>query len=281
MNKFTFISILSLSLIIESNIASIINVNGIAIKVNGIPITKFDIEHSVKELKISRDNAVKIQINKALEQSEIEKFELKAENDEIENMLNYIMKNFNISSKSDLYAMAQRDGISRDEFLKNIEFQILQPQLYRKIAMQKTVQPSEDELQDEYKKNKQSYLVGEKYRFKLYYAKDPNELIKFKENPLKKNKNIYTESLKVSIKDLHPEQISILNNLKVGEFSNIIKFDNKIGIVQLEAITNLHYQKFEDIREKISESLIMARQKEALERYFQKLKAEATIEYLR
>ena len=85
----------------------------------------------------------------------------------------------------------------------------------------------------------------------------------------------------MSIQDLNPEQISILNSLKVGEFSNIIKFDNKIGIVQLEAMTNLHYQKFEDIREKISESLIMARQKEALERYFQKLKAEATIEYLR
>ena len=137
MNKFTLISILSLSLIIESNIASTININGIAIKVNGIPITKFDIEHSAKELKISRDNAVKIQINKALEQSEIEKFELKAESDEIENMLNYIMKNFNISSKSDLYAMAQRDGISRDEFLKILNFKFCNHNFIAKLQCKK------------------------------------------------------------------------------------------------------------------------------------------------
>ncbi len=256
-------------------------INGIAIKVNAVPITQFDIDQISKDLKISRDKAVQLQINKALEQSEIENLGIKADSDEVENMINFIMKNYNISSRSELFAMAQRDGISKDDFLKNIEFQVVQPQLYRQIAMQKAVKPSEDELLEEYKKNSRLYSIGDSYKIAIYSSNNANSLQQFKTNPLKQNRDIKIEQKIFKSNELSREQILMFNKLNKGEFSEITKLGNQFAILQLKEIKNLHVSKFDDIKDRIFEDLTMAKQKEAVERYFQKAKAEATIEYLR
>jgi len=143
-------------LIVITLILSLANskiINGIAIQVNNIPITLYDIKISQKELGKSKSEVIQLLIQNALEESESKKFHLEATDKDVEIYISRIMTQNRIPTKDAFFQALTYQGISKDAFITNIKRQIIRTKLYQKISSSQIIPPTEKELNNFYNHN--------------------------------------------------------------------------------------------------------------------------------
>jgi len=125
-------------------------INGVAIQVNNIPITLYDIKVAQKELGKSKAEVVQLLIQNALEESESQRFHLEATDKDVELYISKIMAQNRIPTKDAFFQALKYQGISKDDFLKNIKRQVIKPKLYQRISASQIIPPTDKELKHLY-----------------------------------------------------------------------------------------------------------------------------------
>jgi peptidyl-prolyl cis-trans isomerase SurA len=83
----------------------------------------------------------------------------------------------------------------------------------------------------------------------------------------------------LSLNDLSPELRKVIENLKPGGFSEVLRTSRGYQILKLESSTPAETMPFEQAREKIGDRVFTGKRQEEFEKYKQKLRQQAIIEW--
>jgi len=256
-------------------------INGVAITVNGVPITLYQIDELVKQSKQSRNRVVELLIKNALEESETEKLRLKATDSDINRFVDNLVRQNRLNSREEFYQALKYQGISKEQFLERVQKEVLKPKLYQRITSSKISQPTDKELKDFYNRNRADFLTASHYDVIFYQSRSREALIEKITNPLLYISTVVVDSRRVEGANTPPQLKEVIKNLKVGEFSKIIAQNGAFLSIYLSGKGDEVKIPFEEAKGEIAQKLFIKQQTKILKNFFEGLKREAKIEYLR
>ncbi|PAF43212.1 peptidylprolyl isomerase [Helicobacter sp. 11S02596-1] len=256
-------------------------VGGIAITVNGDPITLYQIEETQKKMKISKKKAIDMLIAQRIKTQEIKRLKIHIDDARVEQEIENIAKHNGMDRDSFVNALISQ-GISYGKYKDELKEQIQTQELLRSVLLSNVNTAGETQMRDYYDKHKAEFSVPKEVETIRYVSKDPEALKKALENPMMKISGVDRGEEKISLEALNPQvaQVFIQTDknaftpiLNAGEGSYVSFFiKDKIGQVEIP---------FEQAKNFIAQKLVEGSQDRILDEYFEKIRAKAKINIIR
>jgi len=254
-------------------------INGIAIIINDVPITLYDIDEKMQNNHISKKNAVDILIDETLYNEELKKYNINITifdiNEHIEKLAS--QNNMNLIEFKKVVETKQ----NYDVFIQQIRKQLTYQKLVLNISKGRLKVASKDDMELFYNNNKNQFAIADTIDVIFYSSNDERLLNKLKSNPMMIDKNIISQKIILKQNELNSEIKYILNNCNKNEFSDIFKSNNSVNMFYIVDKSDIKLTSFEDSKNMIYNQIMTQRQKEYLKDYFETLKITANIQVLR
>ena len=259
--------------------ASAQSINAIIALVNKEPITAFELEEAMRELRLDKTKALKALINDRLEEAEAKRIGIFVNDFELENELKAMLE----SNKSDMQALQAKlraQNQSLEEFKAEFKKQILRKKLYESVGGWAKIDYSDNGLRDYYETHSQDFVVYESIAVLMYVADDEKSL-ELLQKTGKKPKGVRVQSASLSLENSDPRLLAFLSRLEPNAFSPILQ--NELGLIsyQVKAKQNPQSLPFDQIKNEVSSVYINEQRQLYIEDFFEKLRAKAQISYLR
>ncbi len=255
-------------------------VDGIAFKVNNYPITLYELATLQKEKKISKDEAQRLLILKAIKIQEAQKLQIIADE---------------ISIDKQIEAAASMKGISRDEFVAQMigngySYEELRAfykeQIQEELLTQRILSTSlkiidEKEIRKYYDDHKKEFTLPKEVVIIQYAAQNEKMLAQAINNPLVQTPGVSRREERVTLAGINPQIAQMFAQTKKGEFTPVINnggvslsfyIKDKIGSILMP---------FEQIKPMIMQQVVLSRKEKILQEYFDRLITSAIITKVR
>ncbi|PAF52389.1 peptidylprolyl isomerase [Helicobacter sp. 13S00477-4] len=256
-------------------------VGGIAITVNGDPITLYQIDQEEKKLKIDKKKAIDVLIAQRLKDQEIKRLNIRVDDSRIEAEIDNIAKH-NGMDRDTFVSTLISQGINFGKYKDQLKEQIETQELLRNILLSNANTAGEAEMRSYYNKHKNEFSVPKEVETIRFVSKNPQALKKAIENPMMNVSGVEKGEEKISLESLNPQiaQVFIQTKkeaftpvLNAGEGSYVAFFiKDKIGQTQVS---------FEQAKSFIAQKLIESSQDRVLDEYFEKIRVKANIHIIR
>jgi hypothetical protein len=271
---------LFLALLVSSGILFADTENGLALTVNDEPITIYDINKTMSENRIGKNEAVGLLIDKALYEQAVKENNITADifdvNDYIEKLAN--------ANGMDLYSfksvVKQKYG-NYELFENEAKDAVIRQKLIQKIVKGQLAVATQEDMELYYEKNKEKYSSSKFYEVTQYTSKNKASLIAALNNPMVIAADVERTQIKLSADNLQPQMQFMLNETKTNSFSPIFTANKQfisLFVVRKEGTTTLG---FETVKAKIFNDIMTSREKKYLKDYFEKEKLTADIKIVR
>jgi peptidyl-prolyl cis-trans isomerase SurA len=249
-------------------------IDKIAIIVNNIPITSYDIQKMTQKTG-NKNIAIDTLINDALIKSAIKEKGIYVDEFDVEKKMEEI---------------AKRNGMTLFDFktllIQKGDFDKLKKKLKKQLQIDKLLnyynkRVTNDNIKEYYNSHKNEFIVTQKIDTTIYSSNNPKQLEKVKINPLLNSSNIKIENRSFEYNTTNPRLMQFLSKVKKNSFSKIIPMGqnnfslfyvmNKEGNVTLP---------FNLAAAAIFEKLSIEKKKEGIQDLLSKLKAKANIQFL-
>jgi peptidyl-prolyl cis-trans isomerase SurA len=264
--------VLTLLLLFLSLQAKIID--KIAIVVNNIPITTYDIEEMTKQTH-NKNIAIETLINKALIKSAIKEKGIYVDDFDIENKMEEIAKRNNMSLFDFKTMLIQKDELDslKEQIKKQLEISKLLSYYNKRIT--------KDNIQNYYDSHKNEFIVAQKINATVYSSNNLNSLKEVKKNPLLNSANIEIKNMSFDYNTTNPKLMLLLNSIKINSFSEIIPIaQNKFSLFYVTKKEGNVTLPFDSAVNIIYEKLLNKQNQKAIQDLLAKLKAKADIQFL-
>jgi parvulin-like peptidyl-prolyl isomerase len=250
-------------------------IDKLAIIVNNIPITSYDIQKTQKELNVDKNAAVSYLIDQAVLKSIIKQRGIYVDDFDIDNEMKKI---------------AARNGMSLFNFknylLQKGELYKLQAQIKAKLQRDKLLQTlhvniTENEIKDYYNKHKEEFALPKAIEVTKYSSDDKQALQQAISNPLSTNDNVSIQDMVLKNNEVNPRLMGFLSQFKEKTFTPIIQFENKLTIFYIIKKDGLEPIPYKMAAGKIYEILLKQKQQKALKDFIDKLRAKADIQFIK
>ena len=271
---------LFLALLVSSGILFADTENGLALTVNDEPITIYDINKTMSENRIGKNEAVGLLIDKALYEQAVKENNITADifdvNDYIEKLAN--------ANGMDLYSfksvVKQKYG-NYELFENEAKDAVIRQKLIQKIVKGQLAVATQEDMELYYEKNKEKYSSSKFYEVTQYTSKNKASLIAALNNPMVIAADVERTQIKLSADNLQPQMQFMLNETKTNSFTPIFTANKQfisLFVVRKEGTTSLG---FETVKAKIFNDIMTSREKKYLKDYFEKEKLTADIKIVR
>jgi len=249
-------------------------IDKLAIIVNNMPITSYDIQKTAKELNVNKQQAISYLIDQAVLKSAIKQRGIYVDDFDIDNEMKKI---------------AQKNGMSLFNFknylLQKGELYRLQTQIKLKLQRDKLLKSlhvniKEEELKEYYNTHKEQFLLPSSIEVAKYSSNDKKALETVITNPLAANEKVEVQNITLKNTEVNPRLLGFLSQFKEKTFTPIINFENKLTtfyIIKKEKPTPIPYKMAAG---KIYEILLKQKEEKALKEFVDKLRAKADIQFL-
>ncbi len=271
---------LFLALLVSSGILLADVENGLALTVNDEPITIYDINKTMVENKLGKNEAVGLLIDKALYEQAVRDNNISADifdiNDYIEKLAS--------ANGMDLYTfksvVKQKYG-NYELFENEAKDAVIRQKLIQKIVKGQLAIASQEDMELYYEKNKDKYSTSKFYEVNQYTSKNKASLMGAINNPMVIADDVVKTPLKLGSDSLQPQMQFMLNETKTNSFTPIFTANKQfiaLFIVRKEGTSTLG---FETVKPKIFNDIMSSREKKYLKDYFEKQKLIADIKILK
>ena len=271
---------LFLALLVSSGILFADTENGLALTVNDEPITIYDINKTMADNKLSKNEAVGLLVDKALYEQAVKENNISADifdiNDYIEKLAS--------ANGMDLYSfksvVKQKYG-NYELFENEAKDAVIRQKLIQKIVKGQLAVATQEDMELYYEKNKEKYSSSKFYEVTQYTSKNKASLIAALNNPMVIAADVERTQIKLSADNLQPQMQFMLNETKTNSFSPIFTANKQfisLFVVRKEGTTTLG---FETVKAKIFNDIMTSREKKYLKDYFEKEKLTADIKIVR
>ena len=271
---------LFLALLVSSGISFANMENGIALIVNDEPITTYDIESTMAEGKMNKNQAVGLLIDKALYEQSIKENNITAD---IFDVNEYIEKLANANGM-DLYAfksvVKQKYG-NYEVFENEAKDAVIRQKLIQRLVKGQLPIATQEDMELYYEKNKELFSTSKFYEVMQYTSKNKASLIATINNPTVLSVEVEKAPVRLGVENLQPQMQFLLNETKTNTFTPIFTANKQfvaLFIIKKEGTTALN---FETVKGKIFNDIMTTREKKHLKEYFEKQKLTADIKIVR
>ncbi len=255
-------------------------VDGVSVVVNNTPITLYEIKKFSIEHKLPIKKAVEVLIRKKLENNLIKKYDLQATDIEINDEIEKISSNANMSIL-DFENYLMDKGIDFDVYKRDLAKKIVKEKLYKKIISGKIKRATPKELKEYYDKNIELYSIPQMVEVTQYNAKDKGALEDLTKNPMLNSSNITKKDIVFKADKINPKLLYILQQAKEGSFTPILTLKDGFTTFYIKRKINVKPIPFEKVKNAIFADIMNKREKDIIKSYFDKLISEANIKILR
>ena len=267
---------LFLALLVSSGISFANMENGIALTVNEEPITIYDIENTMTEGKMNKNQAVGLLIDKALYEQSVRENNIVAD---IFDVNEYIEKVANANGM-DLYsfkAVVKQKYGNYETFENEAKDAVIRQKLIQKIVKGQLAIATQEDIELYYEKNKEQFSTSKFYEVIQYTSKNKASLIATLNNPTVLSAEVEKAPVRLSVENLQPQMQFLLNETKINSFTPIFTANKQfisLFIVKKEGTTALN---LETVKGKIFNDIMTTREKKHLKDYSEKQKITADI----
>jgi len=271
---------LLLSLLLGSTLSIAGIVNGVALTVNDDPITLYDIDKTMVDNNIEKNQAVSLLVDKLLYDQLVQKHNIQADIFDV----NAYVEKLAATNGMDVYAFK---SIIRQKYSDYSKFEdeakkvVTRQKLIEKIVKGQLKIASEEDMELYYENNVNKFSTAKSVEVVQYTSKKKASLIGVVKSPLLVPENVQRSPMVLETKNLNPQMQYLLNNTKTNTFTPIFtanKEYNTLFIIKKDGTATLDY---ETVKGKVFNEIMALREKKYLKDYFEKQKLTADIKIVR
>jgi len=255
-------------------------ITGVSVIINNEPITLYEVYKYSQQYKISKKESLDILIRQKLEDSQIKKYRISASLFEVDDRLNNLAVQNNLSQYEFLNLLKSKN-IKIDEYKEDIKTKIKKEKLYRMIFADKVSSISPIAVENFYKENPSQFEVANSFDVSIYTGKTQADLQAIVQNPMLRSEAVKVEEKLLTASTLDNKLKGLLNTTKEGSFTQILSIQNQPTMFFIKAKKDLTTIPFDKVKDRISSVLSRQQEEKTITDYFEKLKASASIKVLR
>lgn len=257
-------------------------IGGVAVLVKNSPITLYEVSQEMKQSGTNATQSTDTLIRKKLEQLEAEEKKITVTTAEINEELNRMASQNNLSMEQFLNAMQNVRGLSEKDLKAKVEETIKGQKLYSAIAFSKMGQPSAEEEAEYYQLHLNDFSRPESFDVTTYFSPSQETLAAQIADPMRHMEAIQTKEENIPFGKINPQLAQILNKTPNGSFSPILP-NGKNGFMSfyMRDKQNVVTESLDSVRPQIANAIIGEKRNQVLNDYFTKLRLSADIKVLR
>jgi hypothetical protein len=255
-------------------------VDGISLIINKEPITLYDIHKYATRFNLSKKESLDILVRQKLEDSEIKKLGLNADNFEVDQYIESLATS-NAMNQFDFLNMLRSKNVDINEYKEDLKSKLKRDKLYKKIVSTKLQQLNDDELQAYYTQNQGEFSQASAFDVTVYTSADQQALQAIAQSPMSAQSGVELKDAKFEADKVDPKLAMLLNKTAEGSFSTMVRSEQNFVMFFVKKKYDLKLVSFEEAKNYIYGKLAQGKEQKAIEEYFEKLKASANIQVVR
>lgn len=254
-------------------------INAVAIIVNNEPITLFEIENTMKALKIDKTKAVKLLIDDRIEQAQIKKMGNIVDEFELESEIKKTLA-ANDSDLVSFQAELKAKGQDYESFKKEFKKQLEKRRLYEAVASGAKIDYSDEGVRNYYETHKDDFLLFEQIAVSVYSSKRAEILEMFRSTGAK-TKEIKESQDNLNLQNADPRLLVFLSSVAENDFSPVLENESEFVLYKIKRKSSPQALPFEQIQEQVSSVYTNKQRQDFIKDFFDKAHSKAQIVRLR
>ena len=269
--KLFLLSFLTLITFLEAKM-----VDGIAIIVEGEPITTAEIRAIQTQLSVSKQEASSMLIQDRLQQAAMKDIDI----DEavIDSKISGIAAQNNLTVPK-MQKILKEQGTSWSKYRSSIRHAMKKEKFFKEKVISSIPEPSQDELKLYYNNHKDEFLSPASLSLIEYSASTESKMKDFLQT--KKKKGIKSRSVTKKTKDLNPTLLGNILQTQDGSYTRPFNAGDKYISYKVLSKNGKVTMPFEAASGAVAARWKQQQQGKALKDYFEKLKTNADVQYIR
>ncbi len=256
-------------------------VNGIAMFVNGKPVTLVEVYRIQQRDKVGQDVAVDRLINEKLHEEEINKRKIVANDIEVEDEIERVAKK-NKTTLAKVKSYVESNGGSWDAYKEGVRNEILKKKLYQSISQESLRTADDKEIRGYYEANRDEFMIPQSIEAVKFYSKDNNAL----EQVLKSNGKVIPAGVQKSNEvlqtaALNPQVVLSFAQGRVGSFTPIFPIGDEFVTFLIQSKNNPVLIPYENARNLVAQKIVQQKEDYLIYEYFEKLRSNAKVNIVR
>jgi len=251
--------------------------NAIAIVVNGEPITTVEISAVQKQLRVSKKEAQEMLIENRLQKAAMKG--IKVSDDEIDKRIELVAKQNSITIKK-MQSVLKKQGQSWNKFRDQMKVSIQKQKFFRTKIAKNIPEPSDDELKIFYKNHPKLFSMPSSITVMEYSASSAGKIQALLANPAKQ-KGVKRKKRTFKGTDITSQLLAMISQTPTGSFTPAFNNGNAFVTYKVLSMGKGKLKPFEDAKNSVTIAWKKEQQGEAIKEYFEKMKSNAAIEYIR
>jgi len=272
MKKLLILTLFMLTTFVQAKV-----LNAIAIVVDGEPITTVEISAVQKQLRVSKKEAQNMLIENRLQKAAMKG--IKVSEDEIDKRITLVAKQNNISVKK-MQSVIKQQGQSWNKFRDQMKTGIQKQKFFRTNIAKNIPEPSNDELKIFYRNHPKLFSIPSSITVIEFSASSAGKIQTLLENPANQQ-GIKRKKVTFKGADVTPQLLAMISQTEIGSFTPAFNNGNAFVTYKVLSKGKGKLKPFEDIKNSVIMAWKKEQQGEAVKDYFEKMKSNATIEYIR
>jgi SurA N-terminal domain. len=221
-------------------------------------------------------------IRKKLEELEIQERKINVTPTEVYEEIKLTAARNNLSVDEFYAAVRETNGLSSSELKEKMRERLLSQKLYQSIAYASMSQPSDSEIEEYYRLNKEKFLLPSGFKVMIYGAQSQERLQEKIANPMLYAPDVLTNEQELPYDRISPELASLLAKTPPQSFTPVIP-DGKGGFMSfyIQEVLQPKEASFEMQKDAIVNALMAEKREQILGDYFEKLRHNAEIVLVR
>lgn len=251
-------------------------VDGIALIVEGEPITTAEIRAIRTNLRLSKDKAIDLLIQDRLQKIAMK--DIVVTEEEVDSKIAQIAKENHIGIPK-MQKILKQQGTPWVTYRQSVTEGLRKAHFYQEVVIASIPEPSEDELKLYYKEHQRDFKVPKRISMIEYSAKTKKALESF----LKTHKatGIHKQKMDKKTSDLGLEMLSMFLQTPKNSYTKILNAGDKYIVYKITATYGKRIMPFEMAQTAAIAKWKQAQQAQALNDYFRKLRDRSNIQTLR
>ena len=269
--------LLILTLFMLTTLAQAKMINAIAIVVDGEPITTVEISAVQKQLRVSKKEAQNMLIENRLQKAAMKN--ISVSEDEIDKRIEMVAKQNSITVKK-MQSVIKKQGQSWNTFRDQMKTGIQKQKFFRTQIAKNIPEPSDDELKIFYRNHSELFSMPSSITVTEYSAASAGKIQTLLENPANQQG---VKHKKVTFKgaDVTPQLLAMISQTEIGSFTPAFNNGNAFVTYKVLSKGKGKLKPFDDVKNSVVMAWKKEQQGDAIKDYFEKMKTNATIEYIR
>jgi len=257
-------------------------IGGVSILVKNSPITLYEVQQEMKQSKTDAQKSADSLIRKKLELLEAIEKKITVSPTEVEEELQKMAAQNNLSKEQFLNAMLTVRGLDEKELKGKIEENVRGQKLYNTIAFSKMGQPSAEEEAEYYHLHLDDFSKPENFEVTTYTASTKEALQAKINDPMYNITGVDAKEETIAFDAINPQLAQILNKIPQGNFTPIFP-NGKNGFMSfyLREKNNIVTENLDTIRPQIANAIMGEKRNQLLNDHFTRLRLSADIKILR